>query len=293
MHYQPSVQNLFSIVLQLSRFFKELVDFESTNLPQFRHPLIRNRLLTLQKKTDSKVVGDQSMTQQTTIRGSSTIEDQEAEEMNRKMNLICLDEFSVDSVDPERLEHHKGKCKNHLEDIGLLREVKRMDLYDNGGKTDIISGYERANVDVPAGLQQYLEVFREQISQAANKKNLRSAKAESEMDAQAVEDVGIFALNIEEFVKKIAASPSTGTSNDPVSKKVIQAAESKITAIKPLKDRTGEKPRMYYFYKRWIWIMFPWACMSIQQNSIFSDQIKRCFSSDLKYIKVIDELEIT
>jgi len=51
--------------------------------------------------------------------------------------------------------------------------------------------------------------------------------------------------------------------------------------------------RKYYFYKRWVWIMFPWACMSIDPHGVFSDQIHRCFESDLKYIKVIEELELT
>lgn len=139
MHYQPTIENLFQIILQLSRFFKELVDFEGDYLPEFRHPLIRNRLLTLQQKATEKSSGHHTR----------LMDDQDPAEDSR----LEVEEFSIDSEDSEREEHMHGRCKNHLEDIGLLREVKRMKIYDRGNKCEILKGYEKANVDIPAGLE--------------------------------------------------------------------------------------------------------------------------------------------
>ena len=41
---QPSPEDLFKIILQLSRFLKEFGDFETKKTPEFRHPGIRNKL---------------------------------------------------------------------------------------------------------------------------------------------------------------------------------------------------------------------------------------------------------
>jgi hypothetical protein len=40
MHYHPSSDDLFRIITQISRFFKEFADFESYYTPKFRHPKI-------------------------------------------------------------------------------------------------------------------------------------------------------------------------------------------------------------------------------------------------------------
>jgi hypothetical protein len=41
MHFHPSNEDIFKIILQLSRFFKEFVDFESVMTADFRHPPIK------------------------------------------------------------------------------------------------------------------------------------------------------------------------------------------------------------------------------------------------------------
>lgn len=41
--YFPNNQELFVILIQLSRFFKELADLETTFTPEFRHPPLRGQ----------------------------------------------------------------------------------------------------------------------------------------------------------------------------------------------------------------------------------------------------------
>jgi hypothetical protein len=40
-HYHPNPEDMFRIILQISRFFKEFGDFELVMTPDFRHPPIR------------------------------------------------------------------------------------------------------------------------------------------------------------------------------------------------------------------------------------------------------------
>lgn len=40
MHFHPTSENLFILILQLSRFFREFGDFETFYAPEFRHPPI-------------------------------------------------------------------------------------------------------------------------------------------------------------------------------------------------------------------------------------------------------------
>ena len=49
MHYHPSDENIFKIIVQISRFLKEFCDFETYETPAFRHPLIEGNMVELQK----------------------------------------------------------------------------------------------------------------------------------------------------------------------------------------------------------------------------------------------------
>lgn len=46
--------DLLKVILQLSRFFKELADFESEATPQFRHPKVLNKHTVRGERTDPK-----------------------------------------------------------------------------------------------------------------------------------------------------------------------------------------------------------------------------------------------
>jgi hypothetical protein len=55
MNYQPTSEDLFRIILQISRFFKEISDFETTRTPEFRHPWIKSKTF-LAKENDLKIM---------------------------------------------------------------------------------------------------------------------------------------------------------------------------------------------------------------------------------------------
>lgn len=332
MHYQPTIENLARIVLQLSRFFKELVDFEASLLTEFRHPLIKNRLLTIEKKKD-KI--ERLQKEKTSHRSEIREPERSQDTLKHEDSRIVPDDFSIDSNDSERLEHKLGTCKNHLESIGLLREVKHMKMYDKTGKCEILKGYEKSNVDIPAGLENYLKEFDEIIRQEDERRRLYPtwSSESGTRDSQNLPGGDTYATTLKKTgsILSFKSFSRAGTESNLLTRQQIvsQTDAANFGDMKGYRDndakcetddpRRGAATTMvdydlfdefkqnikldsdddngghrhFYFYKRWIWIMFPWACMSIDPKSIFSDQIHRCFSSDLHYIKVVDELEIT
>ena len=148
MNYQPSVESIFTICLQLCRFFKELGDFEvNTSLPEFRHPLIQNRLLT----TGAPDLETNSEDQAPKEKSWRDRDNRIAGDLFFDESRVEADDFSVEIVDEERNDHSKKITFNYLEDIGLLREIKRLHMYDPNSQLEVLHGYEKANVDIPAG----------------------------------------------------------------------------------------------------------------------------------------------
>lgn len=49
----------------------------------------------------------------------------------------------------------------------------------------------------------------------------------------------------------------------------------------------------YYYYKRWLWITFPWICLQPDRRYNFSALIRECYSSNMKYLSVSDDMLLT
>lgn len=49
----------------------------------------------------------------------------------------------------------------------------------------------------------------------------------------------------------------------------------------------------FYYYKRWLWIAFPWLCLQPDKRYNYSALIYECYSSSLKYLSVGDDLLLT
>lgn len=56
MHYSPKPEDLFTIILQISRFLKEFSDFETKNTPKFRHPFIKGKIIMKRFDTEDDFV---------------------------------------------------------------------------------------------------------------------------------------------------------------------------------------------------------------------------------------------
>ena len=85
------------------------------------------------------------------------------------------------------------------------------------------------------------------------------------------------------------AEDSDGQENHP-NKPHRKEKELKLTKIKETYSSSDVSPSLYY-YKRWIWIQFPWACISLQND--YSKTPELCLTSATEYMSVESEAEFT
>eukprot|EP00828_Plagiopyla_frontata_P003906 TRINITY_DN11318_c0_g1_i1.p1 TRINITY_DN11318_c0_g1~~TRINITY_DN11318_c0_g1_i1.p1 ORF type:complete len:361 (-),score=32.73 TRINITY_DN11318_c0_g1_i1:132-1187(-) len=55
--------------------------------------------------------------------------------------------------------------------------------------------------------------------------------------------------------------------------------------------RLEDSPQTFYYYKRWLWMIFPLACQNLKCN--YSDQMKLCQSKSTEYMNAILEQKFT
>lgn len=68
-------------------------------------------------------------------------------------------------------------------------------------------------------------------------------------------------------------------------KKSIDHYKDQISKLKGLEDLDFlvQDPKDY-FYKRWIWIIFPWACLNVNKSENFSNTIEKFNFRDTEYL---------
>lgn len=286
MHCQPKPNDLFSIVIQLSRFFIDLADFEDHEIPEFRHPKIINRLLTIKGN-----IIHQRKTENLHIESSEDDFDMNPEKINdenhfvqEEMRLNASD-FSIEEEDSEIEDHNLGNTVNYLEDIGLLKELKRLELYQKfQGYSDILKGYEKYSVDVPYGYQLYMQTFKEQIKYNKERTQIKAEEDDQEYLFKLYNEEKKTQHNIFQEKKEGSMNSPNGSSIEGEHKpEHLHFGQELNLAIHPRKKKS------FYYYKRWIWLIFPWACISADSGYKYSNVIKKCYSNEHKCIRVKDE----
>lgn len=228
------------------------------------------------------------------------------------MKLNASD-FTVESEDKEILDHKKKKTVNFLEDIGLLKELKRLNLYQKDiyvpesrnlkdvkprlmnyltdEKSKILKGYENFSVDVPAGYELFINTFKQMIEADKTKTQILKEVDDSEFLFKVYNEEKKQLLNI--FQEK---SNPTGEKYSPTSEsnegkfaplKLFDLGKDLNLAIQPKKKAT------YYYYKRWLWLIFPWACLSAEEELKYSYVMKKCYSDETKGMRLRDEERLT
>lgn len=217
----------------------------------------------------------------------------------------------MESEDKEILDHQNKKTINFLEDIGLLKELKRLNLYQKeiyisegknhvkprlmnyltDEKSKILKGYENFSVDVPAGYELFINTFKQMIEDRKIKTQILKEVDDSEYLFKVYNEEKKEQLNIFQ-----ETSNNTGAKYVPSS----ESHEAKFSALK-LFDLGRElnlaiepkKKSTYYYYKRWLWLIFPWACLSAEEEFKYSYVMKKCYSDETKGMRLRDEERLT
>lgn len=281
MHYSPKADDLFTIILQISRFLKEFTDFETKLTPEFRHPSIKGKIIQLKegnKKSDFIENANDSLIDmfRSKLGRSDSVLAQEA-------NTNCLEPFlndvDVSEYDEEQEMKENGDNKiNYLEDIGLYAELKKLSMTEKLAGA-AIKGHEKINVDVPTGRVNFQDYYKKIIND--KKKKRISDHVDLKPD---------FEIGPEEAIKEMFMKDGNmqlvgfkNTTND----KLKDTTQQKIDEI-DLNFQEALKPSFYY-YKRWVWMIFPWICLSINKKQTFSDLISKCYSTNIRYLSVKEE----
>lgn len=161
-------------------------------------------------------------------------------------------------------------------------EVKSKLLkYLTDEKSKILKGYENWSVDVPAGYEIYMKTFKEMIQNRKNKTQISETVEDSNFLFEGYDEEKKESLNIFQGKKHI----SHGIDFNPET--LLNLGKELNLAIQPKKKAT------YYYYKRWLWLIFPWACLSAEEGFKYSNVMKQCYTNDTKGIRVKEEQRLT
>jgi hypothetical protein len=73
-------------------------------------------------------------------------------------------------------------------------------------------------------------------------------------------------------------------------KPLAKADKSYLLGIPQIQEtELSELVPTYYYYKRWVWLIFPQACMIQKKSCNFSDTMTKSNMSSTKSMNVLDE----
>lgn len=209
--------------------------------------------------------------------------------------------------------HHTGLSDTGEEssDVGVSPEKdarKRI-------KSDALSGYELLNVDVPENREKFLTEMLKALNpeeHQGKQKKVKKSKQE-ELDHRYLgqerekKNHGKALANVirKSFNASIASLNSSQTNNpqrpneeeDSIAESSDNELEEQLRSLRMTqpgqKKQTtvNERETTFYYYKRWIWMQFVWASISIKDR--YSQIIKKSFSSPTQYVSVKEEGEYT
>ena len=259
-YYDPTNDHLFTILLQLCRFFKEFSNFETELTPAFRHPTIQG------KTTVSELPIAVAQSPQTTIKKFKKLPNlsKSVGPSNPKDNIFDSSDifYNKDNELGQTFYDNKLKSKESdqtklsefLESIGLYGELKNMEMVRKAPKPtslimvkrryqEILEEWEDGNVKVKEGHERFRQYFLDIIVSRTSFKQVLSKSESASQYYNMMVDINL-----------------------QISQNVQPA---------------------YYYYKRWIWIMFPWITLSNSDN--FSTTIQKCYSNVNTYIDTHEE----
>jgi hypothetical protein len=318
-HYNPHADKLFVIILQVCRFLKEFSDFETDITPVFRHPLIKDKVgvvKSISKKEENALTRNKSPEEGSSsgariklkekpnqLNKSSTMA-ANASKKRRQEDPLGLnkpfynEENEVGEVDipQQREQNNEGRSYNtfsYLDVIGLLTELSNFRLSTEAGRNKevvaghyngILESWEDVNIEVPEGRTR----FREYFINLLKERDAHKLKIQERLDEKPSRDMTATNTSAEDDTQDDGQQnqkKSLHTQHEQEHNEFQTKLAEIDLEIKP------EKPPSFYYYKRWLWIIFPWACLSIKPDLNYSEVIARCYSSATKYMKIDEEKE--
>lgn len=265
MHYKPTFEDIFRIILQVSRFLKEFSDFETESTPLFRHPPIMGskELEDIGLMVEIKAV---NMFTYPDLRKTHAI-------LSNIEGVNIAKEASRDDFRMYFIE--KMKQKKASEQMFGSKDVEdnQIQTFD---KISNINNFKTLNVITNAMILD-------------DKKNPDSDTSDSEHSKYDNNDMVEYRRKREFFLKEGYESKELNSTMNVNNKNNVSLIENNSI------DNNNNKGLIpcFYYYKRWLWMIFPWACLSQNRKCNFSEQIIKSYSSATRYISVLEENKYT
>lgn len=80
------------------------------------------------------------------------------------------------------------------------------------------------------------------------------------------------------------------TNQEPIAKELDQMQKAIHQIDLNITQKQGPS---FYYYKRWVWMIFPWACLQTDQRFTFSKLINQCYSINQGYLSVQEDKMLT
>lgn len=156
-HFSPNPEDLFTIILQISRFLKEFADFENHTTPKYRHPYIKGKAVHVEESengfnTDAKA----EMDIETFLLGEA----RSSKMYQAEQSTFALQPFvnSDDDADAEETPIHSTREENnskshkleYMKVLGLQDEIENMKMTEAKAPF-VLTDHEKLNVAVTSG----------------------------------------------------------------------------------------------------------------------------------------------
>jgi len=284
MHFNPKDHEIFMINVQISRFFKELSEFESPITPEFRHPLIKGKIVQGVDSIDYKFRRNKMPQGEEKESTGPTFYEFEPALRGLKMNKGQIFELyaeypkifdtkneEVDQVElffrDDSTNGSNDKFKNYLDEIGILQELKSINMME-GSNNRILRDHEGLNIEIPLNKVKFIDHFHNILNEKFSFKKKYNKKKDDDAAFKIV-DTDEEKKNPDEMILLNEQEEAI----DNYTKMILDI------------DLSIEKPqsKLYYYYKRWLWMNFPWICMS-KEKIEFSRLIAFCYSDDKSFL---------
>jgi len=312
LHYRPTQEDTFMIILQVSRFLKEFSDFETNFTPQFRHPPIRGgtELKEIGLRREIKKLGmyqpeewepeDEEIDELEELEHKLAIEfpdynDTMIKEMAKQIHSTTIISHKQNEQKKEAQDQESKAAEENEKRGGKLKSLMNAGKDKKSHELFLLNPIEALNVDIPDNRDKFRAYFGGmkriekkkpgEVVVVQNEKKERFLDEDESPIAEAAHDDASDQRS--NFKKNVKGSVFGGEE-----KKDAEGKEGGHHHHQGKKEeKRVEVEPTFYYYKRWLWMMYPWVCLSSKNN--FSKIIYECFSSATEYISVPDEREKT
>lgn len=331
MHYYPNAEDIFRIIVQTSRFLKEFSDFETYFTPQFRHPLINGtfeelndiglmREIWVLQIFNSKTLSSKDIQEKLEkVPNQSTSERIKERVEKKKMQASRPANFlselnSSRQINPnEQLSYSVNLKETKSRKLGRINKVtsephlKLTGLQDKQPDSNlnlILNEFEQINIELPANRQRFRQYYIQKIinsvtdnddaqrvdTDPATQNARGGAAAQHQLKKIKQSQERIYDEETQDIRKDLGSQQSL---DQPQLHQTAKEINFKNVTFDQVLDnyRLKQPAPSNYYYKRWLWIQFPWACTSLACD--YSTKMKQCFASATEYMSVQEEKQFT